>query len=43
MIGASRLEQLHDTLSAVGLKIDPGLKATLDDLTTVYRRVDAVR
>jgi aryl-alcohol dehydrogenase-like predicted oxidoreductase len=43
ILGASRLDQLTDTLSAVDLEIDAELKAQLDDLTAEYRRGDAVR
>jgi aryl-alcohol dehydrogenase-like predicted oxidoreductase len=43
IIGASRPEQLADTLAAAELKLDAGLKRKLDDLTAEYRRGDAVR
>ncbi len=43
ILGASRLEQLTDTLAAVELTIDADLKKRLDDLTVEYRRGDAVR
>jgi aryl-alcohol dehydrogenase (NADP+) len=43
IIGASRPEQLADTLAAADLKLDGQLKQRLDDLTAEYRRGDAVR
>lgn len=43
IIGASRPEQLADSLKAVDFKLDDGLKQKLDDLTAEYRRGDAVR
>ncbi|HEX2850224.1 MAG TPA: aldo/keto reductase [Acidimicrobiales bacterium] len=43
IIGASRPDQLADSLAAVDLKIDPGLKGRLDDLTADYRMGDAAR
>jgi 1-deoxyxylulose-5-phosphate synthase len=42
-LGASRLDQLTDTLSAIDPDIDHELKKKLDDLTTEYRRGDASR
>jgi aryl-alcohol dehydrogenase-like predicted oxidoreductase len=43
IIGASRPEQLTDTLAAAELKLDAGLKQRLDELSAEYRRGDAVR
>jgi aryl-alcohol dehydrogenase-like predicted oxidoreductase len=43
IIGASKPEQLIDTLAAVDLVLDPELKATLDDATVEYRWGDAAR
>jgi len=43
IIGASRPEQLFDSLKAVELKLDDNLKQKLDDITAEYRRGDAVR
>jgi len=43
IIGASRPEQLDDTLRAAELRLDPALKQRLDDLTIDYRRGDAAR
>lgn len=43
IIGASRAEQLADTLRAPELKLDPKLKQQLDTLTAEYRRGDATR
>jgi 1-deoxyxylulose-5-phosphate synthase len=43
IIGASRPDQLTDTLAAVDLKLDPALKQKLDDLTQEFRLGDAVR
>jgi aryl-alcohol dehydrogenase-like predicted oxidoreductase len=43
ILGASRLEQLTDTLAAVDLTIEGDLKRQFDDLTIEYRRGDAVR
>jgi aryl-alcohol dehydrogenase (NADP+) len=43
IIGASRPEQLADTLAAADLKLDHKVKQQLDDLTAEYRRGDAVR
>jgi len=43
IMGASRPEQLKDVLAAAELQLDPGLKASLDDLTLEYRRGDAPR
>jgi aryl-alcohol dehydrogenase-like predicted oxidoreductase len=43
IIGASRPDQLADTLASVDLKLDAELKARLDDATIEYRRGDAAR
>jgi aryl-alcohol dehydrogenase-like predicted oxidoreductase len=43
ILGASRPEQLADTLAAVDLTLDPQLKAKLDEITHEYRFGDAVR
>jgi aryl-alcohol dehydrogenase-like predicted oxidoreductase len=40
IIGASRPEQLAASIEAVASPIDPTVKATLDDLTAIYRRGD---
>jgi aryl-alcohol dehydrogenase-like predicted oxidoreductase len=43
ILGASRTEQLTDTLAAADYSLAPELKAKLDDLSAEYRRGDAVR
>lgn len=43
IIGASRPEQLIDSLKAVEVKLDDNLKQKLNDITTEYRRGDALR
>ncbi|WP_437680723.1 aldo/keto reductase [Sorangium sp. So ce131] len=43
IIGASRPEQLDETLAAGELALDPQLKARLDEATAEYRRGDAQR
>lgn len=43
ILGASRVDQLADTLAAVDLVLDTGLKKELDELTDEYRRGDAGR
>lgn len=43
IIGASRPEQLDELLKAADLRLDPELKARLDELTRDYRRGDAER
>jgi aryl-alcohol dehydrogenase-like predicted oxidoreductase len=43
IIGASRPEQLGDSLAAVEFTIDPELKRQLDELTHSYRMGDAPR
>ncbi|HMO55587.1 MAG TPA: aldo/keto reductase, partial [Tepidiformaceae bacterium] len=40
IIGASRPEQLDDTLKAAGTPLSPELKRRLDDLTAEYRKGD---
>jgi aryl-alcohol dehydrogenase-like predicted oxidoreductase len=41
--GASRPEQLKETLKAFETKLDPELKRKLDALTAEYRRGDSDR
>jgi aryl-alcohol dehydrogenase-like predicted oxidoreductase len=41
ILGASRPEQLTDTLAAVNLELDTDVKAALDDITHEYRYGDA--
>ncbi|MEJ1962086.1 MAG: aldo/keto reductase [Gammaproteobacteria bacterium] len=43
IIGASRPEQLHDSLAAADVTLHADLKQQLDELTADYRRGDAVR
>jgi aryl-alcohol dehydrogenase (NADP+) len=43
IIGASRAEQLNDTLTACEFKLDAGLKQKLDEMTAEFRRGDAPR
>lgn len=43
ILGASRLDQLADTLAAADLALDGALKTQLDELTAQYRRGDAAR
>jgi aryl-alcohol dehydrogenase (NADP+) len=43
IIGASRPEQLGDTLAAVDVELDDDLVARLDEVTAEYRRGDAPR
>ena len=43
LLGASRPEQLDATLAAAEYKLDPALKARLDDLTSEFRKGDAPR
>ncbi|WP_181259262.1 aldo/keto reductase [Pseudoduganella armeniaca] len=43
IIGASRPEQLHDTLRAASFTLDPALKQRFDDISAEYRRGDAAR
>jgi aryl-alcohol dehydrogenase-like predicted oxidoreductase len=43
ILGASRPEQLADTLAAADLQLDAGLKTRLDELSAEYRMGDAAR
>ncbi len=43
IIGASRPEQLADTLAAADLTLDPDMKQKLDELTLEFRRGDSTR
>ena len=43
ILGASRTEQLTDTLAAADYSLEPELKVKLDDLSAEYRRGDAAR
>jgi aryl-alcohol dehydrogenase (NADP+) len=43
IIGASRPEQLDDTIKAAEKPLDAGLKSRLDEFTAQYRRGDAAR
>jgi aryl-alcohol dehydrogenase-like predicted oxidoreductase len=43
IIGASRPEQLGETLRAADIRLDPALKQQLDALSADYRRGDAAR
>jgi 1-deoxyxylulose-5-phosphate synthase len=43
IIGASRPEQLQESLKALGDRLDPELERRLDELTLEYRRGDADR
>ncbi|MEO8538959.1 MAG: aldo/keto reductase [bacterium] len=43
IIGASRPEQLDDTVKAIDTPLTPELKQRLDDLTAQYRKGDAAR
>ena len=43
IIGASRVEQLADSIAATKVVLDDELKARVDDLTAEYRRGDAAR
>jgi aryl-alcohol dehydrogenase-like predicted oxidoreductase len=43
LLGASRVEQLDDTLAASAYRLDPELKQKLDAWTLDYRRGDSVR
>jgi aryl-alcohol dehydrogenase (NADP+) len=43
LVGASKPEQLTASIAAVGLQLDPTLKAQLDTLTHEYRMGDAAR
>jgi 1-deoxyxylulose-5-phosphate synthase len=41
ILGASRVEQLADTLAATDCKLDSALKARLDEVSIEFRRGDA--
>jgi aryl-alcohol dehydrogenase-like predicted oxidoreductase len=41
ILGASRLDQLTDTLVAADYTLDPSVKAQLDEVSVEYRRGDA--
>ena len=43
IIGASRPEQLADSVAALDVELGPEVKSRLDELTAEYRRGDAVR
>jgi len=43
IIGASRPEQLKDSIAGATLKLDAALKTKLDELTAEYRHGDAIR
>jgi 1-deoxyxylulose-5-phosphate synthase len=43
IIGASRPDQLDDSLEAIAKPLDPDLKARIDELSTEYRMGDAAR
>ncbi len=43
IIGASRPEQLNDSLAAADLRLDPAFKSKLDELSHEYRFGDALR
>jgi aryl-alcohol dehydrogenase (NADP+) len=43
IVGASRAEQLDETLQAVEKPLDPDLKTRLDEMTAEYRRGDTLR
>jgi len=43
IVGASRPEQLADSLAAAETPLDPDLKAALDEATTEWRKGDAAR
>jgi aryl-alcohol dehydrogenase-like predicted oxidoreductase len=43
ILGASRAEQLADTLAAADLQLDAALKTRLDELSAEYRMGDAAR
>lgn len=43
IVGASRAEQLDETLAAAEMPLDPDLKARLDEMTAEYRRGDTLR
>jgi aryl-alcohol dehydrogenase-like predicted oxidoreductase len=41
ILGASRVEQLTDTLAAADCKLDSALKTSLDEVSIEFRRGDA--
>jgi aryl-alcohol dehydrogenase-like predicted oxidoreductase len=41
ILGASRIEQLTDTLAAADYKLDSAVKTKLEEVTIEYRRGDA--
>jgi aryl-alcohol dehydrogenase-like predicted oxidoreductase len=43
IVGASRAEQLDDSLAAATLLLEPEIRSRLDALTTSYRMGDAAR
>jgi aryl-alcohol dehydrogenase-like predicted oxidoreductase len=43
IIGASKPEQLDDSIAALGVSLSEDLKAQLDEVTAEYRRGDAPR
>jgi aryl-alcohol dehydrogenase (NADP+) len=43
IVGASRADQLDDTVAAVDVTLDEDLAQRLDELTAEYRRGDAPR
>lgn len=43
LLGASRPEQLDDTIAAASVTLDPALKQRLDELTAEFRKGDAPR
>jgi aryl-alcohol dehydrogenase (NADP+) len=43
IVGASRPEQLADTVKALDIVLEPELKTSLDELTQGYRALDAER
>jgi aryl-alcohol dehydrogenase-like predicted oxidoreductase len=43
ILGASRPDQLDDTLAAADVKLEAGVLSQLDELTRQFRRGDAVR
>lgn len=43
LLGASKPEQLDDSLAAASYKLDPALKQKLDEATAQWRRGDSVR
>jgi aryl-alcohol dehydrogenase-like predicted oxidoreductase len=43
IIGASRPDQLDDTIAAADVVLDDDVKARLDELTMQYRMGDAAR